>query len=131
MSTTVTAHTGSTKFGTYKAVTGRIVETRYRDITPYHSVREFIIEDETGAQYVTTQSRIIAEVAQVEDDELFEYSRSGDHKLVTITADAMRDRIANAQRFGCDVIERQGTERRYIQIGRNGSAYGQYFRKAA
>jgi hypothetical protein len=43
----------------------------------------------------------------------------------------MRRRIAEALKFGCDVFERQGTERRYIQIGRNGSSYGQYFRKAA
>ncbi|MFI6861327.1 hypothetical protein ACIBKZ_15730 [Streptomyces sp. NPDC050421] len=56
--TKVIAHTGSTKFGTYKLVTGTVKGYEKRDITPTHYVLDFVIEDADGVEYRTTKSRI-------------------------------------------------------------------------
>jgi hypothetical protein len=46
-----------------------------------------------------------------------------------IPAERVARAIAEAERFNLDVLVRQGTGgREYIQIGRNGCSYGQYFR---
>jgi len=51
---------------------------------------------------------------------------------IEMTADQVRARIADALKHGCQVDERQGNGCRYIEIHNGkGSAYGQYFRKAA
>jgi hypothetical protein len=59
---TVTAHTGSTKFRTYKVVTGVIVDFEARDITPNHYVIDVVIEAD-GILYRTGKSRVIEAVA--------------------------------------------------------------------
>lgn len=72
-----------------------------------------------------------SDMIEIADGEEFDTHQSGSGLPIAIDAVGMRRRIAEALKFGCDVFERQGTERRYIQIGRNGSSYGQYFRKVA
>jgi hypothetical protein len=56
---TVTAHTGSTKNGTYKLVTGTVMGHRQRFITATRYVMDVVIMDANGEEYVTTQGRII------------------------------------------------------------------------
>jgi hypothetical protein len=71
------------------------------------------------------------EVNMINDGEVFDVRRQGDQVWITITADDMRKRIANAERFGCEVTEHDSLRGPYIQIGRNGSSYGHYFRRTA
>jgi hypothetical protein len=54
----VTAHTGTTKRGTYKVVTGTIVDFEARNITPNHYVVDVVIEAD-GILYRTGQGRVI------------------------------------------------------------------------
>jgi hypothetical protein len=66
--TTVTAHTGSTKFGTYKVVTGELREYRRRNIGPNHYTLDVVIIDAEGVEYVTGKGRVIGEVVTVIED---------------------------------------------------------------
>lgn len=70
-------------------------------------------------------------MSAVTDSEEFWAYRAGDHKKVTRSAEYVRAKIAEAERFGCDVSEGEGPAGQYIMISKNGSAYGHYFRKAA
>lgn len=68
ITTTVTAHTGSTKFGTYKVVTGELREYRHREIGPNHYTLDVVIIDAEGVTYVTGKGRIIEETVTVIED---------------------------------------------------------------
>lgn len=64
---TVEAHTGSTKSGTYKVVTGVIVEYVRRSLGSSHYTLDVVIIDADGVTYQTGKGRIIREVpAEVE-----------------------------------------------------------------
>jgi hypothetical protein len=68
VTTTVTAHTGSTKTGTYKVATGTLVEYVTRNIGPNHYVVDVIIIDAEGVEYRTGVSRIIEQAVTVTED---------------------------------------------------------------
>ena len=51
------------------------------------------------------------------------------HEWVTVPREEMLRRITQAQAYGLDVVRKQGTSREYIEIGRDGCAYGHYFVK--
>jgi hypothetical protein len=58
--TTVKAHTGSAKRGTYKVVTGTLVDYVRRDLEGgRHYVVEALIVDADGAEYLVSNGRII------------------------------------------------------------------------
>lgn len=54
---TVTAHTGSTKNGTYKLVTGTLVALQVRSLTSGHGTAEGVVEAD-GVTYTTGLARI-------------------------------------------------------------------------
>jgi hypothetical protein len=66
----------------------------------------------------------------VKPGDKFEGHRQVTGELFSVSAGEMLRLIAEAKSFGLEIIERMGTERAYIEIGRNGSSYGQYFRVA-
>lgn len=68
ITTTVTAHTGTTKRGTYKVVTGTLVEYVRRDLGPNHYTLDVVIIDAEGVTYVTGKGRIIKETVTVVED---------------------------------------------------------------
>jgi hypothetical protein len=66
----------------------------------------------------------------VKPGDKFEAHRKVTGELRPVGAGEMLRLIAEAKSFGLEVVEKMGTERAYIEIGRNGSSYGQYFRVA-
>lgn len=58
--TLVTAHTGSTKNGTYAVRTGQLIGYRARSLNSTHYVRETVFRTEDGTEYAVASSRIVS-----------------------------------------------------------------------